>query len=91
MEVQSMTRAEKKAIREWASKLSDEELETEYYKAVFATLGSEAEEMCERGFDIRDCVEREKYERDLLVRSHLIEQLCVERGIPLWEESADHE
>lgn len=86
-----MTKAEKKAIKEWASKLSNDELEAEYYKAVFDSLGSEAEEMYERGWDMVDVLEREKYERDLIVRSHIFEKLCVERGITLWEEGADHE
>ena len=80
-----MTRAEKKAVREWASKLSNEELEDEYHKALFETLGSEAEEMYERGYDIVDCYEREKYERDLIVKANILEQLCGERGIKLWE------
>ena len=86
-----MTRAEKKTVKEWASKLSDDQLEQEYYSAVFESLGSEAEEMYERGYDLRDIYEREKYERDLIVKSHILEQLCVERGIKLWEEGADHE
>ena len=80
-----MTRAKKKIIREWASNLSDDALEQEYYDAVFATLGSEAEEMYERGYDIRDIIERERFERDLIVKSHLLEEMCQERGIVLWE------
>ena len=85
-----MTKAERKAIKDWASKLSNDELETEYYKAVFDSLGSEAEEMYERGWDMADVLEREKYERDLIVKSDILEKLCVERGIMLWEEGADH-
>lgn len=84
-----MTKAERKAIKEWASKLSNDELEKEYYDAVLDTLGSEAEEMYARGWDMVDVIEREKYERDLIVKSHILEKLCVERGITLWEEGAE--
>lgn len=86
-----MTRTEKDHFTKWASKLSNDELEKAYYDAVSDTLGSEAEEMYERGYDIVDCYEREKYERDLVVKSNILERLCVERGITLWEEGADHE
>lgn len=79
-----MTRAEKKAVREWASKLTDDELEEEYYKAVYRSLGGEAEEMYERGWDMADVLERERYEKDLLVQSRILEKLCIERGIKLW-------
>ena len=79
-----MTKAEKKAIKEWASKLSNDELEREYYDAVLDTLGSEAEEMYERGWDMADVLEREKHERDFVVKANILGQLCEERGITLW-------
>lgn len=92
-----MTKAEKKAIKEWASKLSNDELEREYYDAVLDTLGSEAEEMYERGWDMADVLEREKHERDFVVKANILGQLCEDRGITLWENAdavwgdADHE
>jgi hypothetical protein len=81
-----MTKAERNKIIKWANTLTDEELEKEYYDGVFDCLGSEAEEMYERGWDMHDVIEREKYEKWLLQKSHLLEQLCAERGIKLWEE-----
>lgn len=81
-----MTRTEKNRAIKWARGLSDEELEKQYYDVVFSCLGSEAEEMYERGWDITDVLEREKYERDLLVLSHILECVCKERGIQLWED-----
>lgn len=81
-----MTRSERAKLIKWAKSLSDDELEQEYYKAVFDSLGSEAEEMYERGYDMADILEREKYEHYLGVKAGILEGLCVERGIPLWEE-----
>lgn len=43
--------------------------------------------MYERGWDISDILEREKYERDLGVQQGILEGICMERGIPLWEEA----
>ena len=81
-----MTKSEKNKIIKWANALTDEELEKEYYHAVMDTLGSEAEEMYERGYDIQDIIEREKYEDWLDQKCDLLERLCYERGIELWGE-----
>jgi hypothetical protein len=81
-----VTRTEKDSFVKWARGLSDEELEKQYYDMTFACLGSEAEEMYERGYDVVDIMEREKYERDLGVRAGILEGICAERGIRLWEE-----
>lgn len=81
-----MTKKERNDIIKWASTLTNEELEKEYYDAVFDTLGSEAEEMYERGWDMQDVIEREKHEKWLCQKSDLLEQLCEERGIKLWED-----
>ena len=82
-----MNRTEKNHFTKWARGLSDEELERQYYDLAFSCLGSEAEEMYERGWDISDILEREKYERDLGVQRGILEGICMERGIPLWEEA----
>lgn len=82
-----MTRTEKDHFVKYARGLSDEELEQMYYNIVFSTLGSETEEMYDRGYDMVDIMEQEKYERDLCVKSGILEGLCVERGIKLWEEA----
>lgn len=81
-----MTRSERNQIIKWANGLTNEELEKEYYRAVFDSLGSETEEMYELGWDIQDILEREKFEKSLIKRSNLLEKLCTERGIKLWEE-----
>ena len=81
-----MTKSEKNSIIKWAKTLTDEELEEEYYRASWDTLGSQAEEMYERGWDRQDIIEREKFEKWLMQKADLLEQLCYERGIKLWEE-----
>ena len=80
-----MTKSETKKIIEWANTLTDEELEQEYYNSVMDCLGSQAEEMYERGWDMQDVLEREKYEKWLGKRSTILEELCYGRGIKLWE------
>lgn len=81
-----MNKRELAKLKKYTDTLTDEELKKEYYDAVFDTLGSQAEEMYERGYDEADIRETEKYERWLLRRSAMLEELCSERGIKLWEE-----
>lgn len=81
-----MTKKERNEIIKWASVLTDEELEGEYYDAVMDSLGSQTEAMYELGYDMADIVEREKYEDYLCQRCDVIEQLCYERGIKLWKK-----
>ena len=81
-----MTKSEKNEIIEWANTLTDEELEEEYYDAVFETLVSQAEEMYEQGWDMQDIIEREEYEKHLGQIADLLESICYGRGIKLWEE-----
>ena len=82
-----MTKSEKNEIIEWANTLTDEELEETYYDAVFESLGSQAEEMYEQGWDMQDIIEREEYEKHLGQIADLLESICYGRGIKLWEES----
>lgn len=84
-----MNKRELAKLKKWTDTLTDEELKKEYYDAVLDTLGSQAEEMYERGYDIADILEREKYERWLSRRSDMLEKICSERGIELWEEHAE--
>lgn len=86
-----MTKSERNQIIKWASTLTDKELENEYYDSVFDCLGSQAEEMYERGWDMVDIIEREKYEKWLGQRADLLEELCYKRGIKLWEECGKQE
>lgn len=84
-----MNKRELAKLKKWTDTLTDEELKEEYYDAVFDTLGSQAEEMYEHDYDEDDIREREKYERWLSRRSAMLEELCSERGIKLWEEYAE--
>lgn len=80
-----MTKAERNQIIKWANTLTNEELEKEYYRAVMDSLGSETEEMYELGWDMRDILEREKFEKWLCKKASLLGKLCEKRGIKLWE------
>ena len=84
-----MNKRELVKLKKWTDTLTDEQLKEEYYDAVFDTLGSQAEEMYERGYDEADIREREKHERWLSRRSAMLEKICLERGIELWEEYAE--
>lgn len=84
-----MNKRELAKLKKWTDTLTDEELKKEYYDAVFDTLGSQAEEMYERGYDIADIQEREKHERWLSRQSAMLEELCCQRNIKLWEEDTD--
>ena len=79
-----MNQRELKKLKKWTDTLTNEQLEKEYYDAVYQTLGSQAEEMYERGYDIADIIEREKYEKELGRKSDMLEHICTERGIRLW-------
>ena len=84
-----MTKSERNQIIKWANTLTDEQLKGEYYDAVYDCLGSQAEEMYERGYDMQDIRDREEYEEWLCQRSDVLEQLCYERGIKLWRDDDD--
>lgn len=86
-----MNKREYAKLKKWTDTLTDEQLKKEYYDAVFETLGSQAEEMYERDYDISDIIEREKYERWLSRQSDMLEELCCERSIKLWEEDTKNE
>lgn len=81
-----MNKRELAKLKKWTNTLTDEQLKKEYYDVTFQTLGSQAEEMHERGYDIADIREREKYERWLSRQSDMLEDICRERGIEMWEE-----
>ena len=79
-----MTKSERNQIIKWANTLTDDELEKEYYRAIYDTLGSQAEAMYEQGWDMQDVIERNEYEKWLNQKCDLLERLCYERGIELW-------
>ena len=82
---EKMKKVEKENILKWANNLTDEKLEDEYYKSVDDSLGSEIDDMYELGYDMRDIREREKHEKYLCEKSSILENLCEQRGIKLWE------
>lgn len=56
-----MNKREYAKLKKWTGTLTDEQLKEEYYDAVFDTLGSQAEEMYERGYDIADILRSKKW------------------------------
>lgn len=40
--------------------------------------------MYDMGYDVSDIIEQQNYERFVREKIDLLEQLCVERGITLW-------
>ena len=70
----------------WAKGLSDTELETEYYNAVYDSLGSQTEAMYELSYDMRDIQEREEFEKFLCIKADILENECLKRNIKLWEK-----
>lgn len=83
-----MNKRELAKLKKWTDTLTDEQLKKEYYDAVFDTLGSQAEEMYERGYDEADILEREKYERWMSRQSDMLEIICSERGIAFFMRRA---
>lgn len=84
-----MNKSERNKIIQWANTLTDEELEKEYYDGVFDCLGSDAELMYERGYEMSDILEQEKLEKYQMEKSYILEQLCEERGIKLWQDEVN--
>lgn len=80
---------EKNNLVKWANTLSDKELKDEYYDAVYDSLGSQTDKMYELGYDMRDIEEREEYEKYLCEKADILENICVERGIGIWDEDEE--
>lgn len=77
---------ERNELIKWINNLSNEELEDEYYNAVFDSLWSITEKMYDLGYDMRDIKEQEEYEKYRCNKTSLLGVLCEQRGIKLWEE-----
>ena len=60
-------------------------MEDAYYDAVYDYLGSKTEKMYELGYDSVDIAEQKRYEKYLGEKTAILERLCIERGIKLWE------
>lgn len=80
-----MNKREYTKLKKQTDTMSDEQLKKEYYDALYDSLGGQTEEMYERCYDRVDIIEREKYERWLLRQRAMLEKICSERGIKLWE------
>ena len=85
-----MKRLERNSFIKWTNTLSDKKLKDKYYAAVYDSLGSQTDEMYELGYDMRDIKEREWYEKYLCEKADSIENICVERGIGLWDEDKEN-
>lgn len=81
---------EKNSLIKWTNTLSDKELEDEYYAAVYDSLGSQTDEMYELGYDMRDIEEQEEYEKYLCEKADILESICMERGIGIWDEDEEN-
>lgn len=79
-----MTKLEKNEIIKWSNSVTDEELEKTYYNTVFASLGTQTDDMYELGYDMSDILERHEYEKFISQKADLLEMLCGKRGIKLW-------
>ena len=80
---------EKNNLVKWVNTLTDKELKNEYYEAVYYSLGSQTDKMYELGYDMKDIKEQEGYEKYLCEKADILENICVERGIGLWEEDEE--
>lgn len=80
-----MNKREYAKLKKWTDTLTEEQLKKEYFDALYDSLGSQTEEMYELGYDRVDIIEREKYERGCRRKRAMLEKICSERGIKLWE------
>lgn len=80
---------EKNSFIKWTNTLSDKKLKDKYYAAVYDSLGSQTDEMYELGYDMRDIKEQEEYENYLCEKADILENICAERGIGVWNEDEE--
>ena len=80
-----MKKSEKNEIIKWANTLNDEELLHACCDATYDCLGSQVDEMIEQGYDLVDIQERRKYEKYLAQKANILQVMCNERGIQVWE------
>lgn len=81
-----MTKKEMSQIRLECESLTDEELKSKTYDAIFDCLGSQVDAMVDFGYDASDIADRVEYESFLCSYSDVLESLCYERGIVLFDE-----
>lgn len=76
-----------KNLRKQYKFLSNEELKEEYYNVTYKIMrcAGIVERMYELGYDIIDIKEQEKHENLLCKKAKILEDICFERGIELWD------
>lgn len=85
-----MNKQVRNSIIKWANKLTDEKLEKLYYDTVYLSVSSIAELIIVHGYSFIDAKEQEKFERFQEEKIDLLEELCKERGIALWQNKNNH-
>lgn len=80
-----MTNQQKESIISKCGRMSDEELCCYYHRALCDSLGSQVEYMLDHGYDMADIKEREDYEKYLIEKCDIIENMLGARGINPWE------
>ena len=80
-----MTRKERTEVEIWASTLTNEELERQYYDLAYDSSLWQSEQMLEAGYDLADILERKKFEKFMSEKCDLLGYLCEQRGIKLWD------
>lgn len=78
-----MTKSEKNIILSDIAVMSDNTLVENTIELIYKTLGSKVNEMYERGYDLRDIIEQQKYEKFISEKSALFQRCCTIRGIDL--------
>lgn len=81
-----MNLIQKNQVLESVKELSDEDLESLFYKSLYDCLGSDIGKMIELDYSLRDIEERRKYEKYLSEKCSLIGSICEERGIELFKK-----
>lgn len=81
-----MTKKVMSQIRLECESLTDEELKKKTYDAIHDSLGSEVDAMVEFGYDASDIADRVEYESFLCSYSDVLQLICDERGIVLFDE-----
>lgn len=83
MSMSKFSKKEFAKLKKWSVTISDEQLKKEYYYALSKTLSKPTKDMSDRGFDLADIREMEKFDRWLVRRFAMLRVICIERGIDL--------
>lgn len=81
-----MKKSEKNNILAEIAYMSDSELESKAYDAIYDCLGSQADIMIELDWNVEDIIERKKYEKFLSEKADLYAECCGARGIELFNK-----